>query len=154
MAAKAKKPLIDIDKLTKAQAKVELMRLALEIEAHNERYYQQDAPTVSDAEYDLLRRRVEAIEAKFPELVTAESPSQKVGAAPSGRFAKVQHAVPMLSLGNAFSDEDVTDFVDRVRRFLKLGADENPAIVAEPKIDGLSLSLRYEDGELVRAATV
>jgi DNA ligase (NAD+) len=153
MAAKAKKPLIDIDKLTKAQAKVELMRLALEIEAHNERYYQQDAPTVSDAEYDLLRRRVEAIEAKFPELVTAESPSQKVGAAPSGRFAKVQHAVPMLSLGNAFSDEDVTDFVDRVRRFLKLGADENPAIVAEPKIDGLSLSLRYEDGELVRAAT-
>jgi DNA ligase (NAD+) len=153
MAAKAKKPLIDIDKLTKAQAKVELMRLALEIEAHNERYYQQDAPTVSDAEYDLLRRRVEAIEAKFPELVTAESPSQKVGAAPSGRFAKVQHAVPMLSLGNAFSDEDVTDFVDRVRRFLKLGADENPAIVAEPKIDGLSLSLRYEDGELVSAAT-
>jgi DNA ligase (NAD+) len=153
MAAKAKKALIDIDKLTKAQAKVELMRLALEIEAHNERYYQQDAPTVSDAEYDLLRRRVEAIEAKFPELVTAESPSQKVGAAPSGRFAKVQHAVPMLSLGNAFSDEDVTDFVDRVRRFLKLGADENPAIVAEPKIDGLSLSLRYEDGELVRAAT-
>jgi len=153
MAAKPKKPAIDVDKLTKAQAKVELMRLALEIEAHNERYYQNDAPSVSDAEYDALRQRNDAIEARFPELVTGDSPSQKVGAAPSGRFAKVQHAVPMLSLGNAFSDEDVTDFVARVQRFLKLGDDNAPAIVAEPKIDGLSLSLRYEDGELVRAAT-
>ena len=153
MAAKPKKPAIDVDKLTKAQAKVELMRLALEIEAHNERYYQNDAPSVSDAEYDALRQRNDAIEARFPELVTGDSPSQKVGAAPSGRFAKVQHAVPMLSLGNAFSDEDVTDFVARVQRFLKLGDDDVPAIVAEPKIDGLSLSLRYEDGELVRAAT-
>ena len=104
MAAKPKKPAIDVDKLTKAQAKVELMRLALEIEAHNERYYQNDAPSVSDAEYDALRQRNDAIEARFPELVTGDSPSQKVGAAPSGRFAKVQHAVPMLSLGNAFSD--------------------------------------------------
>jgi len=143
----------DIDKLTKAKAKVELMRLALEIEGHDKRYYQDDAPKISDAAYDALRRRVEAIEAKFPELVTGSSPTQKVGAAPSGRFAKVRHAVPMLSLGNAFSDEDVADFVDRVRRFLKLDADEIPAIVAEPKIDGLSLSLRYENGELVRAAT-
>src|SRR3954452_20038028 len=143
----------DIDKLTKPKAKVELMRLALEIEGHDKRYYQDDAPKISDAAYDALRRRVEAIEAKFPDLVTGSSPTQKVGAAPSGRFAKVRHAVPMLSLGNAFSDEDVADFVDRVRRFLKLDADEIPVIVAEPKIDGLSLSLRYENGELVRAAT-
>jgi DNA ligase (NAD+) len=143
----------DVATLTKAKAKVELTRLALEIEGHDKRYYQEDAPKISDAAYDALRRRVEAIEARFPDLVTGSSPTQKVGAAPSGRFAKVRHAVPMLSLGNAFSDEDVADFVDRVRRFLKLDADEIPAIVAEPKIDGLSLSLRYEHGELVRAAT-
>ena len=148
-----KKTLTDAAQLTKAQAKVELKRLALEIENHDRLYYQEDAPKISDADYDALRKRVNAIEARFPELVTSESPSQKVGAQPSGRFAKVQHAVPMLSLGNAFSDEDVADFVDRVRRFLKLDADEIPAIVAEPKIDGLSLSLRYEAGELVRAAT-
>jgi len=151
--AKATKTPIDVDKLTKAQARTELMRLALEIETHNERYYQNDAPTISDSDYDALRLRSDAIEARFPDLVTKESPSQKIGSAPSGRFAKVQHAVPMLSLGNAFSDEDVSDFVDRVRRFLRLDADENPAIVAEPKIDGLSLSLRYEGGELVSAAT-
>jgi DNA ligase (NAD+) len=149
---KAKTP-PDVAKLTKAQAKVELKRLALEIEGHDKHYYQDDAPKISDADYDALRKRVDAIEARFPELVTSESPSQKIGAQPSGRFAKVQHAVPMLSLGNAFSDEDVADFVDRIRRFLKLDADEMPAIVAEPKIDGLSLSLRYENGELVRAAT-
>ena len=154
MAAKSKtKTPPDVATLTKAQAKVELMRLALEIEGHDKHYYQDDAPKISDADYDALRRRVNAIEAKFPELVTSNSPSQKVGAQPSGRFAKVRHAVPMLSLGNAFSDEDVADFVDRIRRFLKLDADEVAAIVAEPKIDGLSLSLRYEDGELVRAAT-
>jgi len=143
----------DVAKLSKAQAKVELKRLALEIESHDKHYYQDDAPKISDADYDALRKRANAIEARFPELVTSESPSQKIGAQPSGRFAKVQHAVPMLSLGNAFSDEDVVDFVDRIRRFLKLDADEIPAIVAEPKIDGLSLSLRYENGELVRAAT-
>ncbi len=150
--SKAKAP-PDVAKLTKAQAKVELKRLALEIESHDKHYYQDDAPKIPDADYDALRKRVDAIEARFPELVTSESPSQKIGAQPSGRFAKVQHAVPMLSLGNAFSDEDVADFVDRIRRFLKLDADEIPAIVAEPKIDGLSLSLRYENGELVRAAT-
>ena len=150
--SKAKTP-PDVATLTKAQAKVELKRLALEIESHDKRYYQDDAPKISDADYDALRKRVDAIEARFPELVTSESPSQKIGAQPSGRFAKVRHAVPMLSLGNAFSDEDVADFVDRIRRFLKLDADEIPAIVAEPKIDGLSLSLRYENGELVRAAT-
>ena len=154
MMAKSKKQLlVDVAKLTKAQAKVEHMRLSLELEAHNERYYQKDAPTVSDAAYDALRQRLEAIETKFPELVTTDSPTQKVGAAPARGFAKVQHAVPMLSLGNAFSDEDVTEFVDRIRRFLKLDAEHIPALVAEPKIDGLSLSLRYENGELVRAAT-
>ena len=134
--SKAKTP-PEVAKLTQAQAKVELKRLALEIEGHDKRYYQDDAPKISDADYDALRKRVDAIEVRFPELVTSESPSQKIGAQPSGRFAKVQHAVPMLSLGNAFSDEDVADFVDRIRRFLKLDADEIPAIVAEPKIDGL-----------------
>ncbi|MBN9593988.1 MAG: NAD-dependent DNA ligase LigA [Afipia sp.] len=153
MATKSKKPPVAVDKLTETQAKVELVRLALEIERHNEAYYNEDAPKISDAAYDELRKRSDAIEARFPGLVTRDSPSQKVGAAPSGRFAKVPHAVPMLSLGNAFTDEDVTDFVDRVRRFLKLGENDIPAIVAEPKIDGLSLSLRYEHGELVRGAT-
>jgi DNA ligase (NAD+) len=153
MAAKPKKAPIAVDKLTETQAKVELVRLALEIERHNEAYYNEDAPKIPDADYDELRKRSDAIEARFPGLVTVDSPSQKVGAQPTGRFAKVPHTVPMLSLGNAFSDEDVADFVDRVRRFLKLGEDEIPAIVAEPKIDGLSLSLRYEDGELVRGAT-
>lgn len=150
---KSTKVLPDVTTLTKAQAKKEWTRLALEMEAHNERYYQKDAPTISDAEYDALRHRVEAIEAKFPEFATPDSPTQTVGAAPARGFAKVQHAVPMLSLGNAFSDEEVQEFVDRVRRFLRLDAEEFPAIVAEPKIDGLSLSLRYENGELVRAAT-
>jgi DNA ligase (NAD+) len=151
MARTAKPVPPDVSTLTKAKAKVELMRLSLEMERHNAHYYQEDAPKISDADYDALRRRVEAIEAKFPELVASDSPTQKVGAAPSRGFAKIQHAVPMFSLGNAFSDEEVTEFVERIQRFLKL--DEIPAIVAEPKIDGLSLSLRYEDGELIRAAT-
>src|SRR5690349_17046205 len=115
---------IAVDALTAAQAKAELKKLAAELAGHDKRYYQDDAPSVSDAAYDALRVRASAIEARFPELVTKDSPSQKIGAAPSGRFAKVQHAVPMLSLGNAFSDEDVTDFVDRVRRFLRLPDDE------------------------------
>src|SRR3979490_3434268 len=105
MAKKPKTP-TDVDTLSKAQAKVELKRLALEIESHDKHYYQDDAPKISDAEYDALRQRINAIEARFPELVTSESPTQKVGAAPSGRFAKVQHAVPMLSLGNAFTAQD------------------------------------------------
>lgn len=149
MAKAANPP--DLSTLTKPKAKVELKRLTLEMEGHNRRYYQDDAPTVSDAAYDALRRRVEAIEEKFPDLVSGASPTQTVGAAPARGFAKIQHAVPMLSLGNAFSDEEVAEFVERIQRFLKL--DEIPAIVAEPKIDGLSLSLRYEGGELVRAAT-
>jgi DNA ligase (NAD+) len=149
--AKAKSP-AEVAKLTKAQAKVEHMRLSLEIEAHNERYYQKDAPSVTDAEYDALRQRYNAIEKRFPEFVTADSPSQKVGAAPSGRFRKVRHAVPMLSLDNAFAEQDVLDFVGRIERFLKLG-DDKIDFSAEPKIDGLSMSLRYEGGELVTAAT-
>ncbi len=152
-APKKPKVLAPVESLTRAKARVELMRLSLELTAHDKRYYQDDAPTVSDAEYDALRQRSSAIEARFPDLVTAQSPSKKVGAAPARGFAKVRHAVPMLSLGNAFADEDVAEFVDRVRRFLKLDADDTLAIVAEPKIDGLSLSLRYENGELVTAAT-
>src|SRR3981081_703908 len=154
MIAKSKKIASpDFEILTKAQAKVELNRLALEIESHDKHYYQEDAPKISDAEYDALRRRFNAIEARFPEFVTSSSPSQKIGAQPSGRFAKVRHAVPMLSLDNAFSDEDVADFVDRIRRFLRLGDDDKMDFSAEPKIDGLSMSLRYEGGELVTAAT-
>ncbi|MGZ8388439.1 MAG: NAD-dependent DNA ligase LigA, partial [Rhodoplanes sp.] len=144
---------VEVDQLTPAQAKAELMRLALEIGAHDKRYYQEDDPTVSDAEYDKLRKRNAAIEERFPELIRADSPSKRVGAAPSRGFAKVRHAVPMLSLDNAFNDEDVEDFVGRIRRFLKLSDDEEIAFCAEAKIDGLSMSLRYEDGELVRAAT-
>ena len=141
------------DELTQAQAKTELKRLAQEIAAHDERYYQNDAPTISDADYDALRRRNAAIEARFPALVLADSPSRRVGAKPARGFAKLRHVVPMLSLDNAFSDEDVTDFVDRIRRFLRLPADEPLAFTAEPKIDGLSLSLRYEGGRLVNGAT-
>jgi DNA ligase (NAD+) len=152
MAAKetAKVP---VDELTEKHAKAEHARLAAEIAGHDRRYYQDDAPTVSDAEYDKLRKRYGAIEARFPQLRTLESLTQKVGAAPSARFAKVRHAVPMLSLGNAFAEEDVVDFVGRIRRFLKLGDDEKIAFSAEPKIDGLSMSLRYEDGELATGAT-
>ena len=154
MIAKSKpKKLPDVADLTKAQAKVEHMRLALELEVHDRRYYQDDAPSVTDAEYDALRQRFNAIEKRFPEFVDASSPSQKVGAAPSGRFKKVRHAIPMLSLDNAFAEEDVVDFVGRIRRFLKLSEDEPIDFSAEPKIDGLSMSLRYEDGELVTAAT-
>jgi DNA ligase (NAD+) len=153
MMAKSKKAvLVDVAKLTKAQAKVEHMRLALELEGHDKRYYQEDAPSVSDAEYDALRQRYNAIEQRFPELVTPESPSQKIGAAPSGRFRKVRHAVPMLSLDNAFAEQDVLDFAGRIERFLKL-SDDKIDFSAEPKIDGLSMSLRYEGGELVTAAT-
>src|SRR5258705_2458709 len=152
MAAKAKKALVDIAKLTKAQAKVEHMRLALELEGHDKRYYQEDAPSVSDAEYDALRQRFNAIEKRFPEFVSADSPSQKVGAVPSVRFKKVRHALPMLSLDNAFAEQDVLDFVGRIERFLKL-SDDKIDFSAEPKIDGLSMSLRYEGGDLVTAAT-
>ena len=142
-----------VDELTEKQAKAEHARLAAELAEHDRRYYQDDAPTVSDAEYDELRRRYGAIEARFPQLDTRESLTQRIGAAPSARFAKVRHAVPMLSLDNAFAEEDVVDFVGRIRRFLRLPDDEEIAFSAEPKIDGLSMSLRYENGELVTGAT-
>src|SRR6266566_611153 len=139
--------------LTEAQAKAEHARLEAEIAAHDRRYYEEDAPTVSDAEYDKLRQRYGAIEARFPQLRTPASLTQRVGAAPSARFAKVRHAVPMLSLDNAFSEDDVRDFVGRIRRFLRLADDDEIAFSAEPKIDGLSMSLRYEKGVLVTGAT-
>jgi DNA ligase (NAD+) len=151
--AKVKTDKTPVELLTARQAKAEHARLQVEISEHDRRYYQQDRPTVSDAEYDALRRRYTAIEARFPDLRTLESLSLKVGAAPSRGFAKIRHAVPMLSLDNAFADQDVVDFVARIRRFLKLSDDEEIAFSAEPKIDGLSMSLRYEDGELVTAAT-
>jgi DNA ligase (NAD+) len=142
-----------VDDLTEKQAKAEHARLAAEIAGHDRRYYQDDAPSVSDAEYDALRRRYGAIEERFPQLRTLESLTQRVGAAPSGRFAKVRHAVPMLSLDNAFAEDDVVDFVGRIRRFLRLPDDEEIVFSAEPKIDGLSMSLRYEDGVLATGAT-
>jgi DNA ligase (NAD+) len=144
---------IDVDALTPAQGKAEHARLEAELRKHDEAYYQRDAPTVSDAEYDALRRRYEAIEKRFSDLRTLESLTRKVGAAPARGFAKVRHAVPMLSLQNAFGEEDVADFVGRIRRFLNLKEDDALIFTAEPKIDGLSMSLRYEDGVLVRAAT-
>jgi DNA ligase (NAD+) len=142
-----------VDDLSEKEAKAEHAELEAEIAGHDRRYYQDDAPTVSDAEYDALRRRYNAIEARFPDLRTLESLTQRVGAAPSARFAKVRHAVPMLSLDNAFTEEDVADFVGRIRRFLRLPDDEEIAFSAEPKIDGLSMSLRYENGALVTGAT-
>ena len=144
---------IVVDELSAAQAKAEHARLEAEIAAHDRRYYQEDAPSVSDGEYDLLRQRYGAIEARFPQLRTATSLTQRVGSAPSARFAKVRHAVPMLSLDNAFAEEDVRDFVGRIRRFLRLSDDDQVAFSAEPKIDGLSMSLRYEHGKLVTGAT-
>ena len=146
----AEKPVED---LTREEAEAELARLAAEIAAHDQRYYQQDAPTISDAAYDALRRRNSEIEARFPDLVRPDSPSRRVGAEPASGFAKITHKVPMLSLDNAFSEEDVVEFLKRVRRFLRLDDDAALDVLAEPKVDGLSLSLRYEERELVSAAT-
>jgi DNA ligase (NAD+) len=143
----------DVETLTEDAAKAELARLAAEIAEHDRRYYQEDAPVVSDADYDALRRRNEAIEAKFPKLVREDSPSQRIGAAPAAGFRKVRHEVPMLSLGNAFGGGDVEEFFARIRRFLNLPEHEKVTVVAEPKIDGLSISLLYEKGTFVRGAT-
>ncbi len=145
--------------LSEAEAKAELQELAREIAHHDRLYYEKDAPEISDAQYDELRRRNSAIEARFPELVRADSPSKRVGAAPAAGFAKVRHPHPMLSLENAFDEEDVRDFFRGIRNFFRAPQDvarveeDKIAVMAEPKIDGLSCSIRYEKGELVLAAT-
>jgi len=138
---------------TDSEAAERLAFLAAEIARHNALYHGEDAPEISDADYDALVRENIALEAQFPQLVRPDSPSSLVGSAPAGHLAKVTHAMPMLSLDNAFADEDVSEFVSRVRRYLSLTPDEPIAITAEPKIDGLSCSLRYEQGVLVLAAT-
>lgn len=141
-----------IARLTRAEARRELARLAAEIAAHDRRYYQQDAPVISDAQYDALRARNAAIEARFPDLVRPDSPSRRVGAAPAGPFAKIRHRVPVLSLDNAFDEASVARFIERIERLLKLKS-EPLVFLAEPKIDGLSVCLRYERGRLVQGAT-
>jgi DNA ligase (NAD+) len=141
-----------VENLTEAEATEELTRLADELAAHDLHYHREDAPVISDADYDALKQRNSAIEARFPGLVRENSPSQRVGAAASEQFSPVEHGTPMLSLDNAFSDDEAREFDARVRRFLGLG-DEAVAYTAEPKIDGLSASLRYEKGVLVRGAT-
>ena len=147
---------VPVADLTSAEAERELETLAREIAAHDKAYYEKDAPVIGDGEYDGLRRRNLAIEARFPALVRPDSPSQRIGAPPAAAFAKVAHARPMLSLGNAMDEADIREFFDGVRRFLK-ELQKDPALpietVAEPKIDGLSISLRYEDGRFVLGAT-
>lgn len=150
MAVTTKMP---VDRLTEPQAAAELARLAEEIARHDAAYHGQDAPIISDADYDALKRRNGEIEARFAHLKRDDSPSDRVGAPVSEKFEKIAHRVPMLSLDNAFNDQDVHDFVARIRRFLKLGEDTPLRLTAEPKIDGLSLSLRYEGGRLVHAVT-
>lgn len=139
--------------ITPLEAKAEIAALAKQIAHHDRLYYQKDAPEISDAEYDALRVRYKKLREAFPELAPADDPEKRVGAAPAAAFSKVKHSIPMLSLNNAFDDEDVADFVSRIRRFLQLPEDKALPFLAEPKIDGLSASLRYEHGELVLAAT-
>lgn len=153
MAKRASPHAKSVADLTGKEAQAEHTRLALEIDRHDIAYHQKDAPTVSDADYDALKRRLGEIEARFPNLATLDSPSLKVGAKPSEKFAKVRHARPMLSLDNAFNESEVAEFLARVRRFLNLDGDEVLEITAEPKIDGLSASLRYENGVLTVGAT-
>ncbi|MET0575307.1 MAG: NAD-dependent DNA ligase LigA, partial [Mesorhizobium sp.] len=142
-----------IDTLTVEEATQELARLATEIAEHDRRYHMEDAPTITDAEYDALRIRNAEIEAQFPELVRQDSPTGSVGAPPAEGFAKVRHAVPMLSLAKAYTDQDVVDFLERAKRFFERDKELDIAFTAEPKIDGLSASLRYENGIFVQGAT-
>src|SRR5215469_7567004 len=142
-----------IDELTEQDAIAELEHLAQAIAHHDLLYHQQDAPEITDAAYDALRRRNAGIEARFPHLIRDDSPSNRVGSAPETGFAKIRHRVPMLSLDNAMNAEDFTEFCARARRFLGRAADAPLAFVAEPKIDGLSINLTYEHGHFVRGAT-
>ena len=144
---------ISVDALTSAQAAEELKALASEMAGHDVAYYQNDDPDISDANYDALRLRNQAIEERFPDLKRADSPSDKVGVTPESGFGKIQHSVPMLSLGNAFNVQDLEDFDTRIRRFLSLDEAETISYTSEPKIDGLSASLRYEKGVFVKGAT-
>jgi DNA ligase (NAD+) len=141
------------DALTEEEAAAELAALAAEIAHHDRAYHEKDAPEVSDAAYDALVRRNQAIEGRFPELIREDSPSRRVGTRPAEGFSTVRHGVPMLSLGNAFDGADFNEFCARIRRFLGLPADEPLRFVGEPKIDGLSVNLLYEDGRFVRGAT-
>ncbi len=150
MTARKTKP---VETMTAAEASAELERLAKEIAEHDRRYHQLDAPIVSDAEYDELVRTNSAIETAFPELVREDSPSLRVGAAPAEKFGKIRHRVPMLSLANAFAQGEIAEFLARIRRFLQLPPDAPLELTSEPKIDGLSMSLRYEKGVLNEAAT-
>jgi DNA ligase (NAD+) len=145
--------LTPVDRFSEDEAAAELERLAREIAHHDALYYREDQPEISDAEYDALRERNAAIEIRFPHLIRADGPSARIGAAPVEAFGKVMHAVPMLSLGNVFDDEGVRDFLERIRRFLGLDTIDGLAFTAEPKIDGLSVTLRYEKGRLVQGAT-
>jgi DNA ligase (NAD+) len=142
-----------VEDLDALEAEAELERLAREIARHDLLYHQQDAPEISDADYDALKRRNEAIERRFPQLVRTDSPTRRVGAAPAAGFAKLRHDVPMLSLDNAFAASEIDEFIERIRRFLGLDPATAIGFSAEPKIDGLSMSLRYEDGVFVRGAT-
>ena len=142
-----------VETLSAEEAATELARLAAEIAKHDALFYQDSQPEISDADYDALRQRNEAIEVRFPDLVRADSPSAKIGSGPAEGFAEVRHTVPMLSLGNAFDRGDVAEFEARIRRFLKLDTDAAVELVAEPKIDGLSATARYERGRFVLGAT-
>jgi DNA ligase (NAD+) len=132
-------------------AQKEHEKLVAEIKKHDELYYQQDKPQISDAEYDDLHKKLESLEAANPQLKTASSPTQKVGAAPAGRFGKVTHLTPMLSIANGFDEADLADFIERIQKFLAIDAEVE--LYCEPKIDGLSFSARYENGQLISAAT-
>jgi DNA ligase (NAD+) len=153
MTEPEKSPEKPVETLTEAEAAAELERLANEIAFHDERYHTEDAPVISDADYDALRRRNLAIEQRFPDLKRADSPTGSVGAPLAEGFAKVRHAVPMLSLAKAYTDQDVVDFLERAKRFFERDKDFDIAFTAEPKIDGLSASLRYENGVFVQGAT-
>lgn len=153
MAAKKKGAAFDAAGMNALEARLEVDVLRRQLKRHDKLYHQKDAPEISDAEYDALKNKLRAIESAFPDLITPDSPTQTVGYAPLKEFGKIRHAVPMLSLSNSFSDEDVGDFVDRVRKFLSLADADKLDLLAEPKIDGLSCSLRYEKGLLVHAAT-